>query len=82
VGGESGPGARPFRLEWAAAVKRTCAAFGVAFFCKQLGAKPEHRPLSPTGESTVIPLVLEDRKGGDMGEWPASLRVRQYPEAR
>lgn len=25
---------------------------------------------------------LKDRKGGDMSEWPADLRVRQFPEVR
>jgi protein gp37 len=27
-------------------------------------------------------LQLRDRKGGDMADWPESLRVRQFPEAR
>jgi protein gp37 len=26
-------------------------------------------------------VLLRDRKGGDMAEWPADLRVRQFPEA-
>jgi hypothetical protein len=25
---------------------------------------------------------LKDKKGGDMAEWPARLRVRQFPEVR
>ena len=79
VGGESGPGARPFRVEWADAVRRTCAEYRVPFFCKQLGARPERRPLSPTGDSPLIPMGLKDRKGGDPDEWPPSLRVRQFP---
>ena len=38
VGGESGPGARPMRPEWARAVREQCADAGVPFFFKQWGA--------------------------------------------
>lgn len=38
VGGESGPGARPMRTEWARSVKQQCEAQGVLFFFKQWGA--------------------------------------------
>ena len=42
VGGESGPGARPMRAEWARAVRDACAAAGVPFFFKQWGgARPK-----------------------------------------
>jgi protein gp37 len=37
VGGESGPGARPMRLEWAREVRDQCIAANVAFFFKQWG---------------------------------------------
>lgn len=37
VGGESGPGARPMRPEWALSVYRQCKAAGTAFFWKQAG---------------------------------------------
>jgi protein gp37 len=37
VGGESGPGARPMRLEWARGIHLLCQAAGVPFFMKQLG---------------------------------------------
>jgi len=40
VGGESGPGARPFDVEWARSTVRQCRAAGVPVFCKQLGARP------------------------------------------
>lgn len=40
VGGESGHHARPFDLGWAQSLRRQCAHAGVAFFFKQLGAKP------------------------------------------
>jgi len=38
VGGESGPGARPMRADWARAIRTQCLAAGVAFFFKQWGA--------------------------------------------
>lgn len=38
VGGESGPGARPMRPEWAAQVRDRCVANGIPFFFKQWGA--------------------------------------------
>lgn len=70
VGGESGPGARPFHVEWARSIQEQCKAAGVAFFNKQLGSNPY---------MDGKPLRLTDRKGGDMSEWPADLRVRETP---
>ncbi|MCT8358583.1 DUF5131 family protein [Xanthomonas citri] len=37
VGGESGPKARPMKLEWVADIKRQCEDAGVEFFFKQWG---------------------------------------------
>ena len=37
VGGESGPKARPMKMEWAEAVRAQCQEQGVAFFFKQWG---------------------------------------------
>jgi protein gp37 len=37
VGGESGPGSRPFDLAWARSIVQQCRAAGVACFVKQLG---------------------------------------------
>jgi protein gp37 len=37
VGGESGPGARPMKLEWVQAVRDQCLGSGVPFFFKQWG---------------------------------------------
>jgi protein gp37 len=68
-GGESGAGARPFDIAWARSVKDQCAAAGVAFFMKQLGAN-------------LGAMHLHSKKGGDMEEWPEDLRIRQFPEVR
>ncbi len=40
VGGESGPGARPFNIQWARDVVEQCKAAGVSCFVKQLGSLP------------------------------------------
>jgi protein gp37 len=37
VGGESGPGARPMRAEWARQIRDRCLAHGAPFFFKQWG---------------------------------------------
>jgi len=76
VGGESGPGARPFKIEWARSIIAQCKAAGVAVFMKQLGANPQHNGRW-TGEA--YETRLRDRKGGDPSEWASDLRVREYP---
>jgi protein gp37 len=93
VGGESGPGARSMNIEWARNIVSQCQAAGVAVFVKQLGAKPFlHRHKSAHMEKPGFKLHVEsleikqefdlnDRKGGDMSEWPEDLRVREYPQA-
>lgn len=74
IGGESGPSARPFHLEWA---RDIIAQLGdadtpVAPFVKQLGSNPFE---------SDVPVILKDKKGGDMNEWPKDLRVREFPTA-
>lgn len=72
VGGESGPHARPFDVAWARSTIAQCRAAGVACFVKQLGPDPYN------GHPNYY-LPMTDRKGGDMSEWPADLRVREFP---
>ena len=43
AGGESGPGARPMREEWAADLLAQCRQAGVPFFLKQLGGVRDKR---------------------------------------
>jgi protein gp37 len=38
VGGESGPGARPMKLEWVQNIRKQCVEQDVHFFFKQWGA--------------------------------------------
>ena len=79
VGGESGHGVRPCRVEWIRSVRNQCEAAGVACFIKQLGARAEVTIRCPTDEYEDTELKLADPKGGDWDEWPAELRVREFP---
>lgn len=75
IGGESGPVARPFDIEWARqAIEQRVPP--VAVFVKQLGSNAGS---SASGKWT--PLGLRDRKGAAWEEWPADLRVREWPRA-
>lgn len=87
VGGESGPGARPCRIEWIRSIVEQCDAAGAACFVKQLGAFAwEDTRVLANGGKWGAPcaenrLKLRHKKGGgDMSDWPEDLRVRQYPE--
>jgi len=77
VGGESGPGARQFNIDWARSLRDQCRRVGVPFYMKQLGAKPRY-----CGALKSHPMKLKSRKGNDMAEWPADLRVREMPEVK
>jgi protein gp37 len=70
IGGESGPGARVFELDWATSIINQCKVASVAVFMKQLGSKPV---VDCYGYKTL------DKKGGDPDEWPEELRVREFP---
>lgn len=72
VGGESGPHARPFAMEWAKSIIDQCRVAGVACFVKQVGSNPIY-----AGDKVHW---LKDRKGGDMSEWPTELQVREFPK--
>jgi hypothetical protein len=66
VGGESGPGARPMELAWAREIVGQCRQAGIAPFVKQIG--------SVRGRE-----LGAGPKGGDWDDWPADLRVREFP---
>ncbi len=54
IGGESGPGARPFNVQWARETIRECRAARVSCFVKQLGSHPfEQRPYEGEQGSTT-----------------------------
>lgn len=89
-GGESGPSARPFDIEWARSVIAQCKAAGVPCFVKQLGANvrwngsegPGCRWPRSTGSRDMgdgsLRKYLVHPKGGDPAEWPEDLRVREW----
>lgn len=90
VGGESGPGARPFDLAWARSLRDQCQSAGCAFFFKQAGARPRES-IYARGASVMALGVearvyqhtanvsLDDPHGGDLSELPFDLRVREFP---
>lgn len=81
IGGESGNGARKCDVQWIRKLVHCATEQSVAVFVKQLGAKPfssvgdipQHR--AHIGQGGI--WMLEDRKGGDMREWPEDLRIRE-----
>lgn len=95
VGGESGPGARPFDIQWARDAIAQCKTAGVPCFVKQLGSIPmvneeewrqlDRMPLLAARDHNrvpagIVPLAFADKKGGKIEEWPEDLRVREYPK--
>lgn len=72
VGGESGVSARACEKGWIRNIVGQCEDEGVAVFVKQLGA----RAVDGTGSS----CRLQHGKGANPDEWPADLRVREYPQ--
>lgn len=78
VGGESGPGARPFDIEWARILVYQCKTSDVPVFVKQMGS----RPIAMKDKGACPepwPLALDSRSGTDMDEWPEDLRIQEYP---
>ena len=72
VGGESGPDARPCRVDWIRSIVAQGKAAGVETFVKQLGST------SCAGREDSY--ILRHKKGGDPAEWPSDLRVQQFPK--
>ncbi len=58
VGGESGPRARPMRIDWATSVRDQCVAAGVPFFFKQWGS---HDEFGSRGSKAQNGQMLEGR---------------------
>lgn len=89
IGGESGPNARQFNVEWAEDLIAQCRRSMVAPFVKQLGRKPVG--LASVGcDACDLGLkvkhgpdcpgsVLRDPSGGDWGEWHEAVRIREFP---
>jgi protein gp37 len=85
-GGESNQGghkARPCDLSWIWDGIDQCRELDIAPFVKQLGSHPldvpggTPAPFEPPGMKWK--LLLKDKAGADPAEWPARLRVQEYP---
>ena len=72
VGGESGPGARPMKSEWARAIRDCCVDRGVSFFFKQWGGVRKKR----TGR------ILDGRTWDDLPELPRGYLAAQRARAQ
>jgi protein gp37 len=77
VGGESGPDARPFDIDYARSTIAQCREADTRCFVKQLGANPIET--DDGREDTGFRVALRDPKGGDPSEWPDGLNVREFP---
>ena len=80
VGGESGPRARLCELTWIRDIVQQCAAARVPVFVKQMGSRParwekHEREFGNFGRCDPF----NDKKGGDINEWPGDLQIRQMP---
>lgn len=87
LGFESGPKARGGEIGWIRNAMVQFKAAGLPVFVKQLGAKPYVIAPGPFWNREILShktsdsawIHLEDKKGGDMAEWPEDLRVREFP---
>lgn len=75
VGGESGNetgkyGYRECDIEWIREIIFDCKNNSVPIFVKQLGTHLAKK------------MKLRDRHGGGMSEWPADLRIREFPTTK
>lgn len=80
VGGESGPKARPFDVQWARDVVRQCKETKTACFVKQMGSRPVGRFPELVDTGLRVLRRFRDKKGADPDEWPEDLRVREFPQ--
>lgn len=84
IGGESGAGARNCDVNWIREIIDHVAQVALgplqpALFVKQLGARPI-RSYDIDGHACSAPVFgIRDRKGGHIDEWPADLRIREFP---
>lgn len=72
VGGECGNMTGEFRfrscsIEWIESIVRQCGISSIPVFVKQ------------TGTAIALERGFTDRHGGDISEWPSSMRVREFP---
>jgi protein gp37 len=78
AGGESGPQARPFDIEWARTIRRQCEDTSTTFFFKQLGGTPRRG-----GKMYELPAKKSngrrDSHGAVLENFPPDLRIQKWP---
>lgn len=93
IEGESGHGAEPFNVGWAAQVISDCEEAHVAPFVKQIGSNagcenanlydwPDEARLVADADrpgAASCRYVTKDSHGGDWIEWPDPLKRREFP---
>jgi len=80
VGGESGTKSRPCHRNWIESIVTQCQEASVAVFVKQWGQNAiGYAPYIDGVAVSHSRIKLKNRKGGDMAEWPETIRVRQFP---
>lgn len=72
LGGESGNDSgkytyRPCEIDWIESMVKQCKGHGIPVFVKQMGTHLYKR------------LKMTDRHGGNINEFPAQLRIREFP---
>jgi protein gp37 len=86
VGGESGTKARVCDVNWIRSIVGQCQSASVPVFVKQLGKTPFVDRQDWSFQNATIDLNLnqtflrlENRKGGDISEFPEDLKIREFP---
>lgn len=85
IGGESGHHARVCNVTWIRNIVSYCLKQKISVFVKQLGLSPidniDDWPKNTQFETNNYEryILLNDKKGGDINEWPKKLKIRQFP---
>lgn len=84
IGGESGPNCRTCNVDWIRSIVKQCNTASLPVFVKQLGGFPvdidDEDPRYMRKRPDVYRIQsVKDSKGGNPEEWPADLRVREFP---
>jgi protein gp37 len=85
TGGESTQGkrGRDCDINWIRRIDADCKRAGVAHYTKQLGSHPVvSRPDDDAGHLETFPVMISDRTGLDLDEWPIDIQtMREFPLA-
>jgi protein gp37 len=71
---------RGYNLKWAFSMKVQCALAGIAYFQKQLGARPYFPSPPPLAGQVAYVCERDADAGADIADWPEPLKVQEFPE--